>query len=125
MRLSEEEIGLVTSGDQKTIQKLLDQYLYMVKSPVYEVVLTLRRTIDNWCGEIVEKQPSIIGSDRELDSKIKEVEMVRKLLLDLPQLVLDCEKLQAKLTGDDLVNLQQDKRIKEGEDRPFKTRQQS
>lgn len=122
MRLSEEEVSLVKSRDEKAIEKLLELYLYMVKSPVYEAVLTLRVTIDNWCDEITTKRPSIIGSDKEIDSTIKEVEMVRKLLLDLPQLVLDCEKLQAKLTGDDLQKLQQDKRIKEGEDIAFKVR---
>lgn len=120
MRLSEEDIALVKQRDEKAIEKLLEVYQYMIKSPVYEATLTLLVTINNWCDEITTKRPSIIGSDKEIDSTIKEVEMVRKLLLDLPQLVIDCEKLQAKLTGDDLVQLQQDKRIKEGEDRPFK-----
>lgn len=123
MRLTEEEINLAKSGDAKSIQRLIDQYLYMIKSPAYDAVLTLRVTIGNWTKEILEEEPSILGLPDGLDETTiqdKAIERVRKILLDLPQLVNDCEALQAKLTGDDLQKLNTDRRIKEGEDRPFR-----
>lgn len=119
MRLSDEEISLVKARDDKTIEKLLELYLYMVKSPVYDAVLTLRVTVDSWCKEVLDEKPKILGGKKDDDANDKAIERVRKMLLDLPQLVLECEKLQAKLTGDDIVKLQQDNRIKDGGDRAF------
>lgn len=97
----------------------------MIKSPAYDAVLTLRVTIGNWTKEILDEEPSILGlpmtgEPDEITIQDKAIERVRKILLDLPQLVNDCEALQAKLTGDDLIKLNTDKRIKEGEDRPFR-----
>lgn len=116
MRLKEEELAAAKSGDKKAIEKLIETYEFMVKSPAYDAVLTILMTVDGWCEEIRTEKPSIlIGKDEN----VKAVQLVQKLMLDLPQIVADCQKLQATLTGDDVKQLQHDRKIAESGDRAF------
>lgn len=118
MRLTEEEVNLAKAGDEIAISKLIETYEFMVKSPVYDAVLTILITTDSWCKEIRNERPAILG---EQDSNDKAIERVRKFMLDLPQHALDCQKLQATLTGDDIKQLQHDRKIAEAGDRAFPT----
>lgn len=116
MRLKEEELAAAKSGDKKAIEKLIETYEFMVKSPVYDAVLTILVTTDSWCKEIRDERPAILG---EADSNDKAIERCRKFMLDLPQHAADCQKLQATLTGDDVKQLQHDRKIAESGDRAF------
>jgi len=116
VRLKEEEITLAKEGDERAIAKLIEVYEFMIKSPAYDAVLTILMTVDGWCEEIRTEKPSIlIGKDEN----VKAVQLVQKLMLDLPQIVADCQKLQATLTGDDVIKLQHDRKIAESGDRAF------
>ena len=118
MRLSDDEVARAKAGDKTAIAKLIETYEFMVKSPVYDAVLTILVTTDSWCKEIRLEQPKILGQGEEND---KGIERCRKFMLDLPQHATDCLKLQATLTGDDIKKLQHDRKIAEAGDRAFQT----
>jgi hypothetical protein len=116
VRLSEEELALAEQGDQLAIKKVVASYRAMLKSPLYDAVLTRLIVFDTWDSEIREKKPDILGNEESND---KAIERVRKYLIDQPSLVEATEKMQEKLSGEQKEQIQRDKRVKKGEDRAF------
>ena len=116
MRLSEEEIDLALQGNKDAVKKLAAGYRAMLKSPLYDAVLTRLIVFETWDSEIRKKRPDILGDEESND---KAIERVRKYLIDQPDLVEATEKMQSKLSGEQKEQIQRDKRIKKGEDRAF------
>jgi hypothetical protein len=116
VRLSEEEIDLALQGNKDAVKKLAAGYRAMLKSPLYDAVLTRLIVFETWDSEIRKKRPDILGDEESND---KAIERVRKYLIDQPDLVEATEKMQSKLSGEQKEQIQRDKRIKKGEDRAF------
>lgn len=120
MRLSEETISLADSGDQDAIKEVINAYKLITKSPLYDAVITRLVLFSNWNEEIVNEIPKILGSGDEND---KGIERCRKYMIDQPDLVKATEEMQSRLTGEEVDNLNNDKRIVRGKDRAFNTLQ--
>lgn len=126
MTLSEEQIGRLQKSKDEDVKALLDFYLMVKINPAFDSYIARVNTLRAWNDDLTKQRVSIITSSKKEEEQgrvDKETDRVLKYLEKQPELVKGTEELWKKLSPEEKEEVtNRDKRIIEGEDRPFKAK---
>ena len=137
MRIEPDVLDRLRKSKDKDVQKLIEFYEFVTTDRSYESVVASIVTLNKWNSDLIETPVSILTSsassqisigeegvvdEKQEAKKDKEVDRILKLLEKLPMLLKGIAEMQSAWTNDEVESLNKDKRIKDSEDRAFKSR---
>lgn len=135
MRIAEESLIRLQKNEDPDVKKLLEFYEFITTDRSYESVVARIITLNKWNADLINNPVSLLTSGSQLSvgeegvvdekmeaKKDKEIDRVLKFIEKQPVILEGLEAMQNKWTSEEIVNVNNDKRIKESEDRAFKVR---
>ena len=135
MRIDEESLIRLQKNKDPDVKKLLEFYEFITTDRSYESVVARIITLNKWNADLINNPVSLLTSGSQLSvgeegvvdekmeaKKDKEIDRVLKFIEKQPVILEGLEAMQNKWTSEEIVNVNNDKRIKESEDRAFKVR---
>jgi hypothetical protein len=137
MRIDEESLNKVRGYAETDphIREFVEFYDFITADRSYESVVARIITLNKWNSDLINHPVSLLTSasqltvgeegvvnEKEEAKKDKEIDRVLKFIEKQPIILEGLEAMQNKWTADEIASVNNDKRIKESEDRAFKSR---
>lgn len=135
MRIEQSVIDRLSESKDEDVKKLVEFYEFITTDRSYESVVARIITLNKWNSDLINNPVSLLTSasqlsigkegvvdEKEEAKKDKEIDRVLKFIERQPVILDGLEAMQNKWTAEEVANVNNDKRIKESEDRAFKVR---
>ena len=135
MRIEQSVIDRLSKSKDEDVKKLVEFYEFVTTDRSYESVVARIITLNKWNSDLINNPVSLLTSasqltvceegvvnEKEEAKKDKEIDRVLKFIEKQPVILEGLEAMQNKWTADEVASVNNDKRIKESEDRAFKSR---
>ena len=135
MRIEQSVIDRLSKSKDEDVKKLVEFYEFVTTDRSYESVVARIITLNKWNSDLINNPVSLLTSasqltvgeegvvnEKEEAKKDKEIDRVLKFIEKQPVILEGLEAMQNKWTADEVASVNNDKRIKESEDRAFKVR---
>ena len=135
MRIEAEVVDGLRKSKDENVKKLVEFYDFITTDRSYESVVARIITLNKWNNDLINNPVSLLTSasqlsvgeegvvnEKEEAKKDKEIDRVLKFIEKQPIILEGLEAMQNKWTAEEVANVNNDKRIKESEDRAFKVR---
>jgi hypothetical protein len=99
---------------EPSVKLMLDHYLFITQSLVYESLVTRIQYINRWNEELNEKKVQLINTKEDLATHDKAVDRVAGYFKNQLEYLQDTEEIRAMLTPEEKTRAGKDKRIKSG-----------
>lgn len=125
MKVTQQDLdaAIKLSKDHPCVSVLLEHYKFITSNPVYEGYVARRITLDKWNEDLIKNPvPLIVKKQSATDQEQtdKDVERVQRYLKDQLALSDATQAFLERLSPEEQAAINQDKRLKESVDRPFK-----
>jgi hypothetical protein len=135
MRIEQAVINRLSESKDEDVKKLVEFYEFITADRSYESVVARIITLNKWNNDLINNPVSLLTSasqltigkegvvdEKEEAKKDKEIDRVLKFIEKQPIILEGLEAMQNKWTAEEVANVNNDKRIKDSEDRAFKVR---